>query len=126
MLLVSRARWSAPRLTRALRVGGEHLGDWLREVVGIERQQRHRPEADDESEDVEVADEAGGVEHRLARALASATVKNRIRICGRPAVPNISAKPGEIAEIGSVIQPPGAMIAGASGGSRPRAEQRLG
>jgi hypothetical protein len=32
-------------------------------------------------------------------------------MCGSPAVPNISAKPSEIAEIGSVTRPPGFMIA---------------
>ena len=36
----------------------------------------------------------------LRASLASGTVKKRIRMCGRPAVPNISAMPSEIAEIG--------------------------
>jgi hypothetical protein len=36
------------------------------------------------------------------------TVKKRIRMCGRPAVPNISAMPKLIAEIGSLMKPPGA------------------
>ncbi len=43
--------------------------------------------------------------------MALGTVKKRIRICGRPAVPNISAMPKEMAEIGSLMKPPGAMIA---------------
>ena len=32
-------------------------------------------------------------------------------MCGSPAVPNISAKPRENAEIGSLTRPPGLMIA---------------
>lgn len=43
-------------------------------------------------------------------SLASGTVKKRMRICGRPAVPNISAMPKEMAEIGSVMNLPGPMI----------------
>jgi len=39
----------------------------------------------------------------LRASLASGTVKKRIRMCGRPAVPNISAMPKEIAEIGSLM-----------------------
>ena len=42
---------------------------------------------------------------------ASATVKKRIRMCGRPAVPKISATPSEMAETGSLTRPPGAMMA---------------
>jgi hypothetical protein len=38
------------------------------------------------------------------------TVKKRIRMCGSPAVPNISAMPKLIAEIGSLMKPPGPMI----------------
>ena len=33
-------------------------------------------------------------------ALASGTVKNRIRMCGRPAVPSTSASPSETVSIG--------------------------
>ena len=59
----------------------------------------------------------------LRACLASGTVKKRIRMCGRPAVPNISAMPNEIAEIGSLMKPPGPMIArpifAASGGGLP-------
>ena len=40
-------------------------------------------------------------------SFASGTVKKRIRMCGRPAVPNISAMPNEMAEIGSLMNPPG-------------------
>ncbi len=47
----------------------------------------------------------------LRACLASGTVKKRIRMCGRPAVPNISAMPNEIAEIGSLMKPPGPMMA---------------
>ena len=47
----------------------------------------------------------------MRASLALGTVKKRIRMCGRPAVPNISAMPTEIAETGSLISPPGAMIA---------------
>ncbi|MNR33023.1 hypothetical protein D3C85_1506620 [compost metagenome] len=43
--------------------------------------------------------------------MASETVKKRIRMCGRPAVPNINARPREIAETGSVTRPPGLMMA---------------
>ena len=39
------------------------------EVVRILQQERYGAEADDEGQDVEVADEAGGVEHRLAGGL---------------------------------------------------------
>ncbi|GJD51944.1 hypothetical protein OPKNFCMD_4703 [Methylobacterium crusticola] len=42
---------------------------------------------------------------------ASATVKKRIRMCGRPAVPKISATPRDTAETGSFTRPPGAMMA---------------
>lgn len=51
----------------------------------------------------------------LRAALASLTVKKRIRICGSPAVPKISAKPSETAEIGSETRPPGLMIAACFG-----------
>jgi hypothetical protein len=47
----------------------------------------------------------------LRASLALGTVKKRIRMCGRPAVPNISAMPTEIAEIGSLISAPGPMMA---------------
>ena len=47
----------------------------------------------------------------LRACLASGTVKKRIRMCGSPAVPNISAMPNEIAEIGSFTKPPGPMMA---------------
>ena len=47
----------------------------------------------------------------LRASLALATVKKRIRMCGRPAVPNISAMPSEIAEIGLATGAPGSMIA---------------
>ena len=57
----------------------------------------------------------------LRASLALGTVKKRIRMCGRPAVPNISAMPKLMAEIGSLMKPPGPMIekpssAAASGG----------
>jgi hypothetical protein len=35
-------------------------------------------------------------------SLAVGTVKNRIRMCGRPAVPNTSAIPSEIWSIGAL------------------------
>ena len=44
-------------------------------------------------------------------SFASATVKNLIRICGKPAVPHLRAIPRKIAEIGSLTSPPGAIIA---------------
>ena len=43
----------------------------------------------------------------LRASLASGTVKKRIRMWGRPAVPNISAIPKEMAEIGSLMKLPG-------------------
>ncbi len=43
-------------------------------------------------------------------ALALGTVKKRIRMCGSPAVPNISAMPKLMAEIGSLTKLPGPMI----------------
>jgi hypothetical protein len=46
----------------------------------------------------------------LRASLAFGTVKKRIRMCGRPAVPNISAMPKLIAEIGSLTKVPGPMI----------------
>ena len=46
----------------------------------------------------------------LRASLAFGTVKNRISTWGRPAVPNISAMPNEIAEIGSVMKLPGDMM----------------
>ena len=42
--------------------------------------------------------------------MALGTVKNLIKICGKPAVPNIKARPSETAEIGSEIKPPGDKI----------------
>ena len=44
-------------------------------------------------------------------ALASRTVKKRIKICGNPAVPNINASPSEIPETGSFAKNCGAKIA---------------
>ena len=46
----------------------------------------------------------------LRASFASGTVKKRIKMCGKPAVPNINAIPKEIAEIGSLINPPGPMM----------------
>jgi hypothetical protein len=46
----------------------------------------------------------------LRASLALGTVKKRIRMCGRPAVPNISAMPKLMAEIGSLTKLPGPMI----------------
>ena len=43
--------------------------------------------------------------------MALGTVKNLIKIWGKPAVPNIKASPSETAEIGSEIKPPGDKIA---------------
>ena len=52
----------------------------------------------------------------LRASLASATVKKRIRICGRPAVPNISARPSEIAvDRDRSTSVPGCMIAACFG-----------
>src|SRR5580693_8282428 len=48
-------------------------------------------------------------EFRACRALG--TVKKRMRICGSPAVPQISAIPSETADHGSLMKPPGARIA---------------
>ena len=53
------------------------------------------------------------IERRASRGLG--VVKERIRMCGRPAVPNISAIPTEIAEIGSLIRPPGDISASCFG-----------
>ena len=47
----------------------------------------------------------------LRASLASGTVKKRIRMWGRPSVPNISAMPKLMAEIGSLMKPPGPMMA---------------
>ena len=47
----------------------------------------------------------------LRASFASWTVKKRIRMCGRPAVPNIRARPSEMAETGSFTSAPGAMMA---------------
>gem|GEM_PF-4530596 len=47
----------------------------------------------------------------LRASFALGTVKKRIRMCGRPAVPNISAMPNEMAEIGSLMKLPGPMMA---------------
>jgi hypothetical protein len=41
-------------------------------------------------------------------ALAFGTVKNRIRMCGRPAVPSTSARPSETVSIGEARNVPGA------------------
>ena len=46
----------------------------------------------------------------LRASLASVTVKKRIRMWGRPAVPNISAMPKLMAEMGSFTKLPGPMI----------------
>ena len=46
----------------------------------------------------------------LRASLASGTVKKRIKMCGKPAVPNINAIPKEMAEIGSLMKPPGPMM----------------
>ncbi|MCY1215969.1 hypothetical protein D9M68_429440 [compost metagenome] len=46
----------------------------------------------------------------LRASLALGTVKKRISTCGRPAVPNISAMPNEMAEMGSLMKLPGLMI----------------
>ena len=46
----------------------------------------------------------------LRASFALGTVKKRIMMCGKPAVPNIKAIPKEIAEIGSFTKPPGPMI----------------
>ncbi|MNT56524.1 hypothetical protein D3C72_1938290 [compost metagenome] len=46
----------------------------------------------------------------LRASLASGTVKKRIRMWGRPSVPNINAMPKLMAEIGSLMKPPGPMI----------------
>ena len=46
----------------------------------------------------------------LRASLALPTVKKRMRMCGRPAVPNISAMPSENAEIGLATAAPGSMI----------------
>jgi len=43
-------------------------------------------------------------------SFASETVKKRMSMCGKPAVPNIRAIPKEMADTGSDTKPPGAMI----------------
>ena len=43
----------------------------------------------------------------LRASWAVGTVKNRIRMCGRPAVPNTSAMPSEIWSIGALKYSPG-------------------
>src|SRR5258707_12933083 len=52
---------------------------------------------------------ATSTEVRASRALR--TVKKRMSMCGSPAVPKIRASPSDIADIGSLTRPPGAMIA---------------
>ena len=47
----------------------------------------------------------------LRASFASGTVKKRIRMWGRPAVPNIKAMPKLMAEMGSLMKPPGPMMA---------------
>ncbi|MCY1448288.1 hypothetical protein D9M71_649450 [compost metagenome] len=61
----------------------------------------------------------------LRASLASLTVKKRIRMCGRPAVPNISAKPRENAEIGSFTRPPGLMMPSPFGCTLMASENRV-
>src|SRR5579864_9718798 len=57
-------------------------------------------------------------------AFASPTVKNRIRMCGNPAVPKINANPSETAETGSDTRPPGLIIAACFGWARIACEKR--
>ena len=52
---------------------------------------------------------AYSTEVRAAAALG--TVKKRIRMCGSPAVPNISASPSEMVPTALETNAPGAMIA---------------
>ena len=64
-------------------------------------QERARAEADERRQQVEEADD----EHRPhdadeRAALAFGTVKKRIRMCGRPAVPSTSARPSETVSSG--------------------------
>ncbi|MNT25220.1 hypothetical protein D3C72_1607290 [compost metagenome] len=47
----------------------------------------------------------------MRAALTLLTVKKRIRMCGRPAVPKISARPSDTADTGSDTRPPGRMMA---------------
>jgi len=47
----------------------------------------------------------------LRASWAFGTVKKRIRMCGRPAVPNIRVRPSEMASTGLVTSEPGAMMA---------------
>jgi hypothetical protein len=57
------------------------------EIGGVTHEEGDGPKADDESEDVEVADEARGVEHRFARRLGVADCEEAhedVRQAGRP------------------------------------------
>ena len=65
---------------------------------------------EDDGDEEEQADETGGVEHRLAGFLAFGTVKKRIMMCGRPAVPKSRPSDSEKAETGSAISEPGTII----------------
>ena len=79
-----------------------------REVAALARrlharlaQEGARAEADERGQQVEEADD----EHRpddatSARPWRSGTVKKRIRMCGRPAVPSTSARPSETVSSG--------------------------
>ena len=50
----------------------------------------------------------------LRASFASFTVKKRIKMCGKPAVPNINARPSEIASIGLEANLPGPIMFAAS------------
>ena len=61
--------------------------------------------------DIKISDKTGRVKHRLSCfACIRHSKKKRINICGKPAVPNIRAKPSEIADTGSETSPPGDII----------------
>ena len=103
---------------------GRHVGatdqalDLVDRAVGpgleegrVGHQEGDGAEADDEGQDVEVADEAGGVEHRTARLLGVGHGEEAHQDVRQPGGAEHQARPSEIAEIGSVTRPPGAMIA---------------
>ena len=103
-------RRTCPRRRRgtAARFGAARLPPLPAASTPALAQERARAEADERRQQVEEADQ----EHRPARPSRappwrSGTVKNRIRMCGRPAVPSTSARPSETVSIGLGRNVPG-------------------
>ena len=91
----------APQIWHAYHICGEQM------AVGIIAALIHRLHSG-AGQDVACAVHeavAKNTERRASRA--SGTVKNRIRMCGSPAVPNSNAVPSETTDTGSCTRPPG-------------------